>query len=262
VKRAFDIAASLVALLLLSPLLGAIALAIWIEDRHSPFYRGVRVSRGGGRFRMLKFRSMRPDAWKSGVNSTASGDVRITRVGAWLRRRKLDELPQLWNVLVGEMSFVGPRPQVEADAALYTAEERRMLEARPGITDLASIVFADESEILAGSANPDLEYNRVIRPWKSRLALAWLEHRSNACDLRVVFLTALALVSRERALAGVARVLETWGVDQVLVRVARRNEPLIASAPPGADRVVEMYPARDFRLRVHEHPAARSMVRP
>jgi lipopolysaccharide/colanic/teichoic acid biosynthesis glycosyltransferase len=163
VKRAFDIAASLVALLLLSPLLGAIALAIWIEDRHSPFYRGVRVSRGGGRFRMLKFRSMRPDAWKSGVNSTASGDVRITRVGAWLRRRKLDELPQLWNVLVGEMSFVGPRPQVEADAALYTAEERRMLEARPGITDLASIVFADESEILAGSANPDLEYNRVMR---------------------------------------------------------------------------------------------------
>ena len=138
-----------------------IALAVWLEDRRSPWFRGVRVGRGGRRFRMVKFRTMIPDAWKSGVSSTACGDRRITRVGKILRRAKLDELPQLWNVLTGDMSLVGPRPQVEPDAALYTAEERRLFDVRPGITDLASIVFADEGEILAGSADPDLVTTRA-----------------------------------------------------------------------------------------------------
>jgi len=246
-KRVFDFAASLVAILLLSPVLAAIALAIWMEDRHSPFYRGTRVARGGVRFHMLKFRSMFPDAWKSGVNSTSANDPRITRVGAWLRRRKLDELPQLWNVLAGQMSFVGPRPQVEADAALYTDEERRMLSARPGITDLSSIVFSDEGEILAGSSHPDLEYNRIIRPWKSRLVLLWLDHRSLWIDLRIVFLTALALVSRERAIKGVVRILESWCADPMLVSVAGRRDPLPAWPPPGSDRVVAEYPAEAAR---------------
>ncbi|HTD42896.1 MAG TPA: sugar transferase, partial [Bryobacteraceae bacterium] len=122
-KRAVEAAVAALGLLILSPLLAAIALMVWLEDRRSPWFRGVRVARGGGSFRMLKFRSMHPDAWKTGVNSTAEDDGRITRVGAWLRRAKLDELPQLWNVLRGEMSLVGPRPQVPADAALYTREE-------------------------------------------------------------------------------------------------------------------------------------------
>src|SRR5207302_1623571 len=116
----------------------------------------------------------------------AAGDARITRTGHILRRTKLDELPQLWNVLIGDMSFVGPRPQVQADAALYTEAERRMLEVRPGITDLASIVFADESEILAGSLDPDLLYNQIIRPWKSRLALHGVERGSLGTDLKIL----------------------------------------------------------------------------
>src|ERR1700730_1157891 len=140
-KRTFDILIALLALILLAPILAAIAAAIWLDDRKSPFFSARRVARGGGDFRMVKFRTMIPDAWKSGVNSTASGDPRITRIGKFLRTAKFDELPQLWNVLTGDMSLVGPRPQVRTDVELYTKEELRMLSARPGITDLASIVF-------------------------------------------------------------------------------------------------------------------------
>lgn len=241
-KRTIDVLASLAALVLLTPLLGLIAVAIWAEDRHCPFFRGRRIGQGGGVFGMLKFRSMIPDAWKTGVCSTSASDRRITRVGAVIRRAKLDELPQLWNVLAGQMSLVGPRPQAETDAGLYTAEERRMLQARPGITDLASIVFADEGEILSGSSDPDLLYNQIIRPWKSRLALLYLDRRTLATDLRLLWLTALSAVSRARALDGVARLLESWQADPLLRRMASRREPLLAYPPPGAAEVVQRYP--------------------
>ena len=240
-KRMFDIAAGLGGLLLLAPLLGLIALAVFLEDRRSPWFRGVRVGRGGRRFRMIKFRTMIPDAWKSGVSSTASGDRRITRVGKLLRRTKLDELPQLWNVWIGDMSFVGPRPQVEPDAALYTAKERRLFDVRPGVTDLASIVFADEGEILAGSADPNLSYNQSIRPWKSRLGLLYIERQSLSADLRILALTFLAAVSRKKALAGVAQMLDSGNADPMLRRMAARGEPLLAWPPPGARQIVAEY---------------------
>jgi len=236
-KRGFDFLAALFGLGLLSPLLGLIALAVWLEDGRSPWFRGVRIGRRGRKFRMVKFRTMVPDAWKSGVYSTAWGDARITRVGRLLRRAKLDELPQLWNVLRGDMSLVGPRPQVETEAARYTCEERRLFEVRPGITDLASIVFSDEGEILAGSADPDLRYGCVIRPWKSRLALLYLERRSFAADFQVLGLTLVALLSREKALAGIERMLAGWNADPLLLRMARRREPLLAWPPPGSAAV-------------------------
>ena len=232
---------ALCGLVILSPLLGLIALAVWLEDRRSPWFRGVRVGRGGRRFRMLKFRTMIPDAWKSGVSSTAAGDRRITRVGRRLRRAKLDELPQLWNVLTGDMSLVGPRPQVEPDAALYTGQERRLLDVRPGITDLASIVFSDEGEILAGAADPDLAYNQIIRPWKSRLGLLYIERQSLAGDLQILGLTLAAAISRKKALAGVARLLDRWDADPLLRRMALRREPLRAWPPPGAEHIVTEY---------------------
>jgi len=240
-KRAFDLVAALCGLVLLLPMLSVIALAVWLEDRRSPWFRGVRVGRGGRRFRMLKFRTMIPDAWRSGVSSTAVGDRRITRLGKLLRRAKLDELPQLWNVLRGEMSLVGPRPQVEPDAALYPAEEQRLLDVRPGVTDLASLVFAAEGEILAGARDPDLLYNQSIRPWKSRLGLMYIERQSLTGDLKILFLTFLAAISRERALAGVAQMLDSWNADPLLRRMAAREEPLLAWPPPGAERVVSEY---------------------
>jgi lipopolysaccharide/colanic/teichoic acid biosynthesis glycosyltransferase len=231
-KRLLDFTAALVGLLLLAVPLALIALAVYLEDLHSPFFLGPRVGRACREFRMVKFRTMTPDAWKSGVNSTAAGDRRITRVGRWLRRAKLDELPQLWNVLMGDMSLVGPRPQVAAEVNLYTVEECRMLEVRPGITDLASIVFADEGEILAGASDPDLLYNQIIRPWKSRLALAGLDHGSRFVDACIIGLTLLSPISRNQALRGVERLLAGWRSGAQLRRVATRREPLFAWPPP------------------------------
>ena len=243
-KRAFDGIAALLGLILLSPVLKLAALAIWIEDRHSPFFLGTRVARGGGDFRMVKFRTMILNAWKTGVNSTSTSDRRITRVGRLLRATKLDEFPQLWNVLIGDMSLVGPRPQVRTDANLYTVEERRMLTVRPGITDLASIVFADEGEILADSPNPDLLYNQIIRPWKSRLALLYIDRRSLAADLYIIGLTLVSALNRELALEGVQKLLRYWDADPSLTSIASRRRPLPAGPPPGASQIVREYPGQ------------------
>jgi len=231
-KRLLDFVAALSGLALLALPLALIALAVYLEDRHSPFFFGPRVGLRRRQFRMIKFRTMTPDAWKSGVNSTASGDRRITRVGRWLRHAKLDELPQLWNVLAGDMSLVGPRPQVAAEVNLYTLEECRMLEVRPGITDLASIVFADEGEILAGAPDPDLLYNQIIRPWKSRLALACIDHASRFIDVCIIGLTLLSPISRRQALHGVEKLLAAWRSEALLRRMASRREPLFAWPPP------------------------------
>lgn len=252
-KRTFDFLAALIALVLLAPFLAGIALAIWFSDRRSPFFFAPRVARGGGDFRMVKFRTMIPDAWKSGVNSTATGDTRITPIGKRLRRAKLDELPQLWNVLTGDMSLVGPRPQVRADANLYTTEERRMLEALPGITDLASIVFADEGEILSGACDPDLLYNQIIRPWKSRLALLYLKNRSFRVDLHVLRLTALALISRERALRSLNLFIDSLGAGEKLKAIASRKVQLEAWSPPGASAIVTQYQPADAVDEVAAH---------
>ena len=146
---------------------------------------------------MIKLRSMVVSKDKTQANSTSANDQRITSIGHFIRRFKLDEIMQMWNVFKGDMSFVGPRPQVEVDASLYTEAEYKMLTIRPGITDIASIVFSDEGDILAGSASPDLKYNQIIRPWKSRLALLYVEHQSFSLDLRLVWLTILAIISRE-----------------------------------------------------------------
>ncbi len=233
IKRLFDLSAALLALLILSPLLAVITLAISIEDRESPFYRSERVGRDGGSFRMLKFRSMITGADSSGVMSTAGDDTRITRTGRILRRFKFDELLQLFNIVRGEMSFVGPRPNVPTEVALYSGEERGLLTVRPGVTDLASIVFSDEGDILAGSADPDRDYNLLIRPWKSRLGLHYVHHHSLGLDLSLIALTALALISPRRARRRIVRRLERAGADPELVQVCRRAGPLRPAMPPG-----------------------------
>jgi len=241
-KRAFDILIASGGLLLFSPLLLAVMLAIWLQDFASPFYIAPRMARGGGTFRMLKFRSMVVNADKIGGVSTAGNDRRITAVGRFVRKYKIDEFIQLWNVLNGGMSLVGPRPQVLADAGLYTDTEKRMLSVRPGITDPASIVFSDEGDILKGSTDPDLLYNQIIRPWKSRLALAYIDHRNFWIDLWLIVLTVVAIVSKPAALRSLGSLLLAWKLDPLVTRMAARQESLLAYPPPGAREIVTQCP--------------------
>lgn len=233
-KRLLDVTAAIAGLVGGAIILVPAMIAVWLQDWHSPFYIATRMARGGGTFRMVKLRSMRILADKTGVMSTAGDDPRITAVGRFIRKAKLDELTQLWNVLKGDMSLVGPRPQVEPDAKLYTPVEAVMLSVRPGITDIASIVFADEGDILRGAPDPDARYNAVIRPWKSRLALLYVHNRRGvALDLRLVWLTVQSALDRRKALDAVADIVRDLGGDEVLQRVARRQEPLAEYVPPG-----------------------------
>lgn len=195
-KRTFDIFSSLCGLLLISPVLAVIAVWIKLDSRGPVFYRGLRVGRYGRPFRILKFRTMVVDAEKLGASSTKEDDPRITRSGAFLRRFKFDELPQLWNVLVGEMSLVGPRPQVQWAVDLYSNEEKRLLNVRPGITDYASLKFRNEGEILKGADDPDDAYLRLIAPEKIRLGLWYVEHRSLWIDLRILWATVASVFLR------------------------------------------------------------------
>jgi lipopolysaccharide/colanic/teichoic acid biosynthesis glycosyltransferase len=242
-KRLFDVLVALSALTIASPILLISMLLVWWQDGHSPFYLARRVARGGGTFTMIKIRSMIVRAENTGVNSTGAHDDRITPVGRFIRRFKLDELSQFINVLKGDMSVVGPRPNTWAwGVELYTEVERKILTVRPGITDLSSIVFSDEGEILDGAEHPDLLYNQIIRPWKSRLALWYVANMSLALDIRICWLTAVAIVDKRRAVASVVDLLERAHADSELIAVCRRDAPLPAAPPPGGTEVEQASP--------------------
>ena len=193
-KRLVDLGIAAALLLLFSPFLIVVALMIWVHDRGPVFYRARRVGRNGLSFTMLKFRTMVMNAEKIGGSSTADDDPRITRLGKFLRRYKLDELPQFFNVLGGSMSLVGPRPQVQWAVDLYSLEERQVLSVPPGITDYASLHFPNEGEILKGSLDPDRDYMEKIHPRKMQLALIYVRERSLATDLKILAQTAATVL--------------------------------------------------------------------
>jgi len=197
-KRIFDIIASGIGLIVFSPLMLIIAYLIKKEDGGPVFYRGVRVGKYGKPFRIYKFRTMVVDAEKIGGPSTADDDPRITRVGKILRKYKLDELPQLINVLKGEMSIVGPRPEVQFYVDMFTEEEKDILSVKPGITDWASLWNPDEGAILAGSPDPEKTYMEKIRPTKIRLQLKYVKERSFWVDLKIIALTILTVITKKR----------------------------------------------------------------
>jgi lipopolysaccharide/colanic/teichoic acid biosynthesis glycosyltransferase len=192
-KRAFDLALTVPALLLCSPELFAVAMLIKLDDGGPVFFRQERVGFRGRPFQMWKFRTMIVDAERRGGQLTIGGDPRVTRVGRFLRRTKLDELPQLFNVVRGEMSLQGPRPEVPRYVALYSPEQRRVLELVPGITDPASIAYRDESELLAEAADPERTYVEQIMADKIRINLEYADRATLWSDLGVLFRTFVRL---------------------------------------------------------------------
>jgi lipopolysaccharide/colanic/teichoic acid biosynthesis glycosyltransferase len=199
VKRWMDILGSLAGLILTAPILGLAACFIYWDDGLPILYRASRVGRRGFPFVMLKLRTMSRNADQQGSSSTPEDDARITRPGRVLRKWKLDEVPQLVNVLKGQMSLVGPRPQVQWAVDLYRPEERLLLRVRPGLTDFASIKFRNEGWILRGCANPDLVYLRDIAPAKIDLGLRYVKTASLMTDVRIICMTLQVALGGERS---------------------------------------------------------------
>ena len=237
-KRYFDFTASFLGLVFLSPVLFFFMFLVFIQDYRSPFYIALRTGKNGRQFKMVKLRSMVINADKSGVDSTSNTDNRITRVGHLIRKFKLDEVTQLWNVLLGDMSLVGPRPNVKRETDLYTKEEKKLLSVKPGITDFSSIVFSDEGEILSGKEDPDIAYHQLIRPGKGYLGLFYVENRSFLLDVKLIFLTALAIISKEKALILLVGILKELGANNELIEIASRKKELVPSVPPGGKNIV------------------------
>ncbi len=236
--RLVDIVGAIVGLILTAPLMIIAVLLIWLEDRQNPFYVANRISAGGKPFKFIKLRSISRRRGVKPDEIITSDDPRVSRLGHFIRASKLDELPQFIHVLRGEMSLVGPRANVQEIVDSFTEEERQIISVKPGITDLASIVFLNLGKVLEGSPDPKGDYNRLVRPWKSRLALLYVKNQSLGLSLRIIWLTILAFISHKKALEGVARIAQKYKANSKLERIIRQEVDLFPYPPPGAETVV------------------------
>jgi lipopolysaccharide/colanic/teichoic acid biosynthesis glycosyltransferase len=193
IKRLFDILFSLILVIILSPLFIVVSIAIALDSRGGVFFNQERVGWKGKHFKLHKFRTMRPASESAGQITVGMRDPRITSIGYNLRKYKLDELPQLFNILKGEMSVVGPRPEVPRYVALYNEEQRKVLDVKPGLTDYASIDFVDENAILAKSSNPEKTYIEEIMPLKLNLNKKYIQEMSLKTDIKIIFGTIKAI---------------------------------------------------------------------
>lgn len=214
------------------------SIRIFLQDYSNPFYVPQRVGKNKKNYNMIKFRSMIVNADSNKVDSTSSSDERITSLGHFIRRFKIDEIPNLINILTFKMSFVGPRPNVLREVSLYTKEEMKILHMRPGITDISSIVFADEGDILENSSDPDLDYNQLIRPWKSRLAIFYTENATFLFDIKLMILTLFNFINRTKTLKVISNNLKNLGADDDLVEIVLRRKKLVPTPPPGLTTIV------------------------
>ena len=239
IKRSTDISISIFILILTSPILFIFSFLIWLGDRSNPIYVAKRIGKDGKEFNFYKLRSMVINADVTGVDSTSASDIRITSIGKLIRKFKIDELPQLWHVVIGKMSLVGPRPNVWNDVKIYTEEEKKLLSVKPGITDFSSIIFSDEGEILSKFEDPDLKYNQLIRPWKSRLGLFYIKKRSFILDTLLISVTLIAIFKKEIANNCIVKILEYYNADVDLIRICKRDKELEPYPPPGSKEIVK-----------------------
>lgn len=230
-KRLFDLAMALPAVVVTMPILAVVFLIIWLHDRGNPLYIPRRIGKDGKPFPLFKVRTMIVDADKSGVDTTIQGDSRLLPFADRLRRYKLDELPQFWNVLLGHMSLVGPRPNVAREVEKYTVEERRLLSVKPGLTDFSSIVFSDLGERLAGQKDANWAYETMIRPWKSRLGLFYVDNRTLIMDIVLIAATAVAVFNRQTALRLIEHQLRKHDAPTDLLASVTAGVPVDATAP-------------------------------
>jgi len=193
-KRIFDLFIGLIGLLLFSPVILVTSIVIKLEDKGKILYRANRIGLFGESFIMFKFRTMVENAEDLGPSSASSDDKRITKTGRILRKYKIDEILQLFNVILGDMSIVGPRPEIKKFTDMFNEEEKAILSVKPGITDWASIWNSNEGEILQGAADPDKAYLEMIRPEKIRLQLLYVKNNNFFIDLKIIFLTILKLI--------------------------------------------------------------------
>ena len=193
-KRIFDLIFSIVGLIILSPFFIIIALVIVIDSRGGVFYKQVRVGQGGSDFKLFKFRSMATNADKGSLLTVGGRDSRITRIGYFIRKYKVDELPQLINVLIGDMSLVGPRPEVRRYVDMYNEEQRKVLSVKPGITDYASIEYSNENELLGKAENPEQTYINEIMPAKLKLNLKYIAEQGMKTDVKIIYRTFMKIV--------------------------------------------------------------------
>ncbi len=196
-KRCFDVFFAISGILLCTPLWVILPLFILLDSPGNPFFKQIRVGRNNIDFKLFKFRSMRNDSEKRGLLTIGSSDSRITRTGYYLRKFKIDELPQLFNILKGDMSFVGPRPEVRKYVEMYDEIQRRILGIKPGLTDYASLQYINENELLKNSPEPEKLYITEIMPAKIRLNLKYMEEMSVLTDIRILMRTVLEIFKRQ-----------------------------------------------------------------
>ncbi len=237
-QRVFDVIGSTIALLVFGLFIAMALALVYLGDRKNPLYISKRIGVDGVAFDMYKIRTMVVNAEKSQMDSTKMDDPRITKIGSIIRRSKLDEFLQFINVLIGDMSIVGPRPNVQREINIYTEAERSLLLVKPGVTDLSSIVFFDLAVILQKSADANIAYNQLVRPWKSRLGLLYIQNKSIALDIYIVFLTALSFVWRRGAINLCTNLVRRLGGDEALLETCKRTKALHPYPPPGATEIV------------------------
>jgi len=226
IKFLLDKILSILVLFFFSPFLFICLILIFLFDFSNPIYVSDRVGKNFKKFKLFKIRSMIKNASRSGVTSTSNNDNRITPLGKYIRKYKFDEILQLLNVIKGDMSLVGPRPQIESEVKLYSNFEKGLLEVKPGITDFSSIVFSDEGEILKDSIDPNKDYNDLIRPWKSKYGIFYIKNMSLKTDLIIIFLTIISIFNRKLSLNLLSNVLKKNDAEDSLIETAKRERPL------------------------------------
>lgn len=238
-KRLFELILGICIFILIFPLILFFSILIIIYDKSNPIYISIRIGKNGKRFKIYKIRTMVINADKLGGTSTKKSDSRLLPMGNIIRKLKLDELTQIINVINGSMSFVGPRPNTPFDVNLYSREEKSLLSIKPGITDFSSIIFADEGDILEGYEDPDLAYNQLIRPWKSKFGLFYIEHSSLRLDLQLIALTVLNSIFRRKTLNIISGIIKRYKGSTSLIEISRRKIKLVPSTPPGFDQPIQ-----------------------